>query len=273
MPSVASITIFPIKALDGISVERAELTGSGALALDRRFALVDAEGRYLNGKRTPKVHPIRADFRDRSGQPIVEARGDCALVAALRHESGAPAPIEADLGDPAGRTRLEAWMSEALDAHARLIEDAEAGFPDDTEAGGPTILSAATIAEVAGWYGLGVEETTRRFRANIVVAGTEPFWEDRLFGPTGAERVRFRIGEAAFFFGNNSSKRCVVPSRHPQTGEPIGGFNKEFVIRRKETLPDFSPRDRFDHFFRLATNTLPDGDQSGRLIARDDSIA
>jgi hypothetical protein len=76
----------------------------------------------------------------------------------------------------------------------RLEENALAGFPDDTVAPGPTVVSAATLAEVSSWYEeLALEEIRRRFRANLIIDGVEPFWEDRLYSEEG-RFVRFQVG-------------------------------------------------------------------------------
>ena len=44
------------------------------------------------------------------------------------------------------------------------------------------------------WFGLDLRQARGRFRANLEIGDTEPFWEDRLYGRAN-EVVRFRIGE------------------------------------------------------------------------------
>ena len=61
-PTLARIAIYPIKSLDTVTVSKATIQPSGALAFDRRFALVDLQGRFMNGKRAPKLQQIRARF-------------------------------------------------------------------------------------------------------------------------------------------------------------------------------------------------------------------
>jgi MOSC domain-containing protein len=48
------ITIYPIKSLDGVAVDEIEVLPACGLANDRRFALQDANGRFINGKRTAR---------------------------------------------------------------------------------------------------------------------------------------------------------------------------------------------------------------------------
>jgi uncharacterized protein YcbX len=51
-----------------------------------------------------------------------------------------------------------------------------------------------------------------------------------------------------------------VPTRDPRSGEPRREFAKTFARRRQETLPRWAPAGRFDHYYRLATNTRPAAD-------------
>ena len=51
MGPISRILIYPIKSLDGVEVPEVATLASGALAGDRRLALVDANGRVMNGKR------------------------------------------------------------------------------------------------------------------------------------------------------------------------------------------------------------------------------
>jgi len=100
---------------------------------------------------------------------------------------------------------------------------------------------------------LTMEEARRRFRANLEVGGTEPFWEDRLYDEPGSV-VRFRVGDV-IFEGTNPCRRCVVPSRSSTTGEVTPGFAKTFADHRRATLPAWANATRFDHFYRFAVNT------------------
>jgi uncharacterized protein YcbX len=49
MPHVANITVYPIKALDGVSLTEAVVLPSGGLQHDRQWAMFDAEGNFING--------------------------------------------------------------------------------------------------------------------------------------------------------------------------------------------------------------------------------
>lgn len=248
MAFLARITLFPFKALDGQTVDSTMILPSGALQHDRRFALVDAAGRYINGKRTDKLHAIRSSFDPQHQRLELVNHGELATF-----------DVDED------REEIEQYFSLLMDERVRLLENRTHGFPDDTDAPGPTVISTATLETVASWFpGLTVDEVRRRFRANLEIGGVEPFWEDRLAGPAG-EGVPLRIGKVTFA-GVNPCQRCVVPSRDAHTGEPWPGFQKTFAQQREKLLPAWATRSRFDHFYRLAINTRLAPDNSGGEI-------
>jgi hypothetical protein len=211
----------------------------GALRRDRAFALVDPQGRYVNGKVEPRVHGLRVRY------------DDALRVASFTHAaSGERAGFELD-GDPA---ELAAWLSRVLERPLGVRRDDDGGFPDDEAAPGPTVISTATLEEVASWFpGLDAESMRRRLRANIELDGVPAFWEDRLYGAAGTV-VPFRVG-AVPFEGTNPCQRCVVPSRDPLSGEVTPAFSKRVSERRAAGLPSWAERSRFNHFYRLAVNT------------------
>ncbi len=259
MLSVATLTVVPSKSLDGVTVPSVRLLPSGAIAGDRRFALVDAEGRFVNGKRTPAIHRLRAEFDGLSLDGQFSAVTLTGPDGARRRFAGETWSAD-----------VVPYLSDYFDMAVRVIENAVTGFPDDLDSPGPTLLSTATIATVAEWFGLSVEETTRRFRANVVLTAAEPFAEDLLFGTAGAAPV-LRIG-AVRLIAVNPCQRCVVPTRDSRTGDVLAGFQKEFARLRQASLPEAVARDRFNHFYRLAVNTRPLPEFSGGEIHTGDAV-
>jgi uncharacterized protein len=53
------MNIYPIKALDGMSLQAARILPSGALEHDRGYAIFDQQGELVNGKRTAQVHRLQ----------------------------------------------------------------------------------------------------------------------------------------------------------------------------------------------------------------------
>lgn len=250
MPYISAIYIYPIKALDPVSVREAKILPSGSLDFDREFALVDDQGNFLNGKRQPKIHRLRAHTYPETGLVAFQS-ADTEEMPVFHLEDQRP--------------QAEEWLSKFFGLRVRLQQKSDGGFPDDTEAHGPTILGRETLKEVASWYeGLDDENLRLRFRPNLELGGALPFWEDRLFGDAGYV-VRFTIGDVRVE-GIKPCARCVVPTRDPFTGEQHREFQKVFVERREKSLPPFAAKSRFDHFYRLAVNTRIGKQEAGKVI-------
>lgn len=246
MIRLSRITIYPIKALDGIDVPEVSLSSGGALQGDREFALFDAKERFVNGKQNEQVHRLRSRY-DLTARTVTLSVEDTAASDTFH--------LDRD------RRALSGWLTNYFGVSITLKQNCETGFPDDTDANGPTVISLGTYQEVATWFpALSVEQLRHRFRANLELAGVPAFWEDRLFSQPG-QGIRFRIGEVQFM-GINPCQRCIVPTRNPWTGqrEPID-FQKKFIARRRETLPEWVNPAHFNHFYRLSVNT--------RILATD----
>jgi uncharacterized protein YcbX len=256
LPHLASISIYPVKSLEAVCLEEARILKSGALEGDRSFALFDAEGTFVNGKRNPLVHRLRSSF-----DPITH------LLHLGRAETGLAVSFHVDRQ----REAMEGWLAEFFGIPISFRRNSDVGFPDDLDCPGPTLISTATLTEVASWFPPLDAATMRvRFRANLEITGGPAFWEDRLYGVKGA-LVRFRIGEC-LFDGNNPCQRCVVPPRDPLTGETYPNFVKTFGTKRKQTLPPWAEVSRFNHFYRLAINTIVPPDQAGKILRVGDEV-
>lgn len=254
-PYLARIDLYPVKSLDGLSVEAATVLPSGALRHDRAFALCDVQGRFVNGKRTAKIHQVRSRFSGDLSQITLWQQGT------ERRSTFDLTPDNAD---------LTAWFSDYFQQPVTLQHNATMGFPDDTDSPGPTVISTATLAAIADWFDLDLAETRRRFRTNLEIGGVPAFWEDQLFSASGAP-VEFQIGNTRLQ-GINPCQRCVVPTRDPQTGAAIAGFQKQFMARRAATLPQSVARSRFNHFFRLAVNTRVPATEMDRGLRVGDRV-
>lgn len=288
MPTLDRITVYPVKSLDGVDVPEAVVLPSGALEHDRRWQLTDIDGRVLNAKRSPLFHAIRAEF-DLAARVVTLSIDQLALAARaipgverLASLASDTFPLVPGPDGPCG------WLSEALSdgvllqrtpGNVLLLERADGGFPDDREAPGPTLVSTASLEEVARWFGFDLVECRRRFRANLEVGGCDPFWEDTLASPARPdvpslfdlppdlpadpyadlpplEPREFTIGEARFR-ATGVCRRCVVPSRDSRTGAVAEHFRDAFNARRARAMrPDVDPT-AWRTLYRLGINTKP----------------
>ena len=253
LPRLAHIRLHPIKAFDPVSVTEARIGPSGGLELDRAWALYASDGKWINAKRTAAMHLIRAAY----------APDLTSVTLSASHDRLNIAPVT--LAFPGDTERAAKWFSAYFEQPV-IVRYAREGFPDETLASGPTIISTASLEAVRGWFpGMTLDEARQRFRATLEINGVPSFWEDQLFGPDANYAVRFRIGEVAFE-GSHPCARCPVPSRDPRTGADMVGFQKRFSDLRRAQLPTWSPIERFDHFYRLSTNTRVASSESGKLL-------
>ena len=276
--TLSTIRVYPVKALDGLTVEATTLRPDGSLRPDRVVALVDADGDYVIGKNERAIHRLSADYDAAAGtvrltppSPEAAPTGSVPSPATFRVPGLAGVAGEGEPTDGpdarGGPDALADWVGAYLGYEVRAAVT-EPSYPDDTAASGPTLLSRATLATVGDWFDLSERAVARRFRPNLVVSGVPAFWEEKLYGDR-SEHVRFRVGDATLD-GVGPCRRCVVPGRDPDTGAETAEFRERFVRRRTETLPEWSDGPRFEGAFRLALNTVvPPAGRERRLAVGD----
>jgi uncharacterized protein YcbX len=262
---LANIRLHPIKSLDPVSVAEARIGPAGGLEPDRAWALYTLDNRVVRGKRTSAIFRIRAEFAPDVSLVTLSAPTDPRGIAARQ------------FAFPQEHDAAAEWFTEYFEQRV-LVRHSLNGFPDDTVANGPTIISTPTLRTVCEWFPeLTLSEGRRRFRTTLEIDGEAasealpPFWEDRLFGPANTYAVRFRIGEVNFE-GSNPCERCSVPPRDSYTGEDGLGFQKRFSDLRREHLPPWATAERFDHFYRLATNTRVALTETGKTLHVGDPL-
>ncbi|MGB8852792.1 MAG: MOSC N-terminal beta barrel domain-containing protein [Pirellulales bacterium] len=276
MPTLDRITVYPVKSLDGVDRTEAVVLPSGALEHDRRWQLTDIDGRVLNAKRSPLFHAIRAEFDlaarlvTLSIDPLAFAARAIPGVERLASLAADTFPLVPGPDGPCG------WLSEAFATAVLLLERADGGFPDDREAPGPTLVSTASLEEVARWFGFDLAEARRRFRANLEIGGCDAFWEDTLASPARPdvpslfdlppdlladpyadlpplEPREFTIG-AARFRATNVCRRCVVPSRNSRTGAVTTAFRDAYEARRARAMRPDVETAAWRTLYRLGVN-------------------
>ena len=255
-PYVARLFIYPIKSLDRVDCDRVIILESGALKGDRTWAIFDASGKFVNGKRNQMIHALRSKVNLETN-----------MLSFKISRTNRTAEFNLTTQQP----QICAWLESYLGFPVEIRQNLAQGFPDDTISPGATIISTATLAAIAQWYPeLDTEDIRRRLRANIEIDGVPAFWEDRLF-TTSEQTVKFQIGQVEFW-GVNPCQRCIVVTRDPQTGKPYPKFQQTFIKQRKRTLPEWTERSRFNHFFRLAINTRLPATEAGKVISLGDRV-
>ena len=163
-PVLVNIRLHPIKSLDPVYVPEARISRSGGLELDRAWALYSVDGKWVNGKRTPAIHLIRANYSPDLRSVTLSVPGDRREIPTRT------------FAFPGGHEDAAEWFSVFFEQQI-IIRYSEDGFPDETVASGPTIVSTASLQTVSEWFpatpqgfpGIGVDEVRERFRATLEI--------------------------------------------------------------------------------------------------------
>jgi uncharacterized protein YcbX len=212
MPEVAWLSIAPVKGLALVHSEELVL-GPEGVAENRRFYLVDAAG-------------VRYSVRDHGPLVQVQPRYDAdAERLTLSFPDGTVADGEVALGeeivtdfygrDVSGRAVEGPWNA-ALSAHAgeaiRLVKTDRLGAGVDRGGGPVTLVSEASLAELAHRSDRSEPVDGRRFRMLVGLEGCRAHEEDEWCGR------ELRIGEAVVRVLAPVA-RCAATTRNPDTGE------------------------------------------------------
>ncbi|MBC8043815.1 MAG: MOSC N-terminal beta barrel domain-containing protein, partial [Rhizobacter sp.] len=153
-PVANKIFIYPVKSLDGVEVDEAELSSGGTLLHDREFAILDSDGNFINGKRTAQVHLLRSSV-DFTTETI-----------SLRHQHRAEETV---FHLHRERKAINRWLTDFFEYPATLHQNLDGQFLDIPELSGITILSRASLDETVKWHEVTFDEARRRFRANVEI--------------------------------------------------------------------------------------------------------
>jgi len=132
VPRLVNIRLHPIKSLDPVSVSESRISPSGGLALDRAWALYSADGKWVNGKRTPAIHLIRAGYTPDLRSITLSVPGDRREIPTRTFDF------------PCAYEDAAEWFSVFFEQQI-IVRYSEDCSPDDTITNGPTIVSTASL--------------------------------------------------------------------------------------------------------------------------------
>jgi uncharacterized protein YcbX len=209
---VVRISIAPVKALRLVHPEEVELTPGGVVG-DRRFWLVDGEGRLVNAKTHPALLRVRPDW-DQATRRLALVFPDGGRVEGTV-EPGEPA-MAVLYGHPhLSRTVPGPWQ-EALSDYAgeplTLLWSEHGAVDRGIRGGAATLISRGSLEQLRREAGADAPVDGRRFRMLFEIDGVEAHAEDGWIG------TRVDIGEATVAFVGDVG-RCAVTTRNPETGE------------------------------------------------------
>ena len=229
--SVAQLFVYPVKSCAGVALQEAELTETG-LDLDRAWMVVDATGRFVTQRELPRMALVVPQIR--RYEVVLRAPGMLALhlgvnevVSPTRVQVWADTVDAWDMGDVAAQ-----WFSDFLgqpglrlvrfDPEVRRLSSLKwtGGIESPNQFADGFALLVTTTAALdelnARLAANGVAAVDmRRFRPNLVLAGTAAHDEDRVdelhIATTGGP-VRLKLVKPC--------ARCPIPNVDPATGEP-----------------------------------------------------
>ena len=221
---VTQLAIYPIKSTRQIPISSAKVTRRG-FENDRRWLLVDEQGRFLTQRQHPTMALIATKLQDNG---LTISRPDAANLQVTIPTNTTPTTSVTvwndncqalDAGDEAA-----AWFSDFLHIQCRLMYQPESAIRPTAEKysqpgdhtsfadGFPFLLTnGASLQELNGRLDTPLPMT--RFRPNIVISGGKPFEEDQW--------QQIRIGNITFRVVKPCS-RCVMTTVNPETGEREG---------------------------------------------------
>lgn len=235
MLQLSEIYIYPVKSLGGISLSKAQVTDRG-LAHDRRWMLVDENGRFLSQREFPQLAIFQTSFEGNSLKITDKGNGHHVIFDINEYQSDAMTvqvwddTLQAFEVNPT----TSHWFSEALGIPVKLVY-----MPDNIhrKTDGAYALTGEEITSFSDGYPILIIGQSslnslnerlaepvgiNRFRPNFVFTGGEAFEED--------EWHEFHVGQVRFF-GVKPCARCIMTTIDPETGnknnkEPLLTLNK-----------------------------------------------
>jgi uncharacterized protein YcbX len=213
MASVVSISYAPVKGLALSSFDDVQLDAEGVRA-NRRFYLVGADGRLVNGKVAGTLVQVGAHADD-DGTSLELSFPDGSAVAG---EVDLEEAIETSFfGRPVAGRLVGGEYSAALTSFAgtplRLVRADEPGAGSDRGVEGcVSVVSSATLDVLAREAAVQTVDP-RRFRMLFQIDGVEPHEEERWLGE------RIAVGDAVVRLQAHVG-RCATTTQNPETGVP-----------------------------------------------------
>jgi uncharacterized protein YcbX len=219
--TLSEIWIYPVKSLGGIRLSSSKVMEKGLL-YDRRFMLVDENGKFM----TQRVYPKMALFR--------LSINDSTLIV-QHHQDILTIPIVPPLNEPAVsvqiwenivqahevNTTYSAWFTERLDIQCKLVFFPE-GYERPVDPAYKVNDEHVSLADAYPFLIIGQSSLDdlnarlkepvpmNRFRPNFVFTGGEPFEEDHW--------RNFQIGSNGFI-AVKPCARCVLTTVNQDTAE------------------------------------------------------
>jgi uncharacterized protein len=227
MLKLSEIYIYPIKSLGGIRLEKTNITSRG-LENDRRFMLVDANGRFLSQREYPQLAIFQTEVEGDFLKITDNNTGKNLKVNLSPISQSAPVSVTIwDDTTTAIEVNQEAsdWFTEALGIPTRLVymhEESQRKTEPNYSLTGEEITSFSDGYPILVIGQSSLDDLNNRlekpvninrFRPNFVFSNGEPFEEDAWH--------EFTVGDVRFF-GVKPCARCIMTTIDQERGEKSG---------------------------------------------------
>jgi uncharacterized protein len=233
-PHVVRISIAPVKSLGLVHPDEVDVGPHGVVG-NRRFWLLDADGRLFNGKRHGPLVRIRPEWDEETRR------------LALTFPDGRVVAGTVELGEPvAAELYREPLPSHAVDGPWQAAISELAGQPltllwadngavdRGLDGGTVSLVSRGSLERLREEAGAGEPVDGRRFRMLFEIDGVGAHEEDEWLGG------RVQVGDATLAL-NGDVGRCVVTSHDPDRGvtdlDTLGTLAAYRREGRNEDLP------------------------------------
>jgi uncharacterized protein YcbX len=254
-PTLSKIRIYPIKSLDPIELNSVKI-GKRSLMGDRKFAMLNQFGSFINGKATGMVNQLQTAFDDQLEHVIFNKRGnDSKIIFNLNTET----------------EKIESFLSDYFKTKVNLIKNEEGRLMDIPDDSSVTVVSNETLQHLADTLGDSIDTLRLRFRANLEFSNVAPYWEEKLANDASESGMPFLIGDVKMI-GISLRARCNVPPRDPFTGETDKTFIKRMIESRERTIPAWSQIKKLGSLYHLSVDTFIPDSELGKEIKIGDLV-
>jgi uncharacterized protein YcbX len=232
MSFVSRFSMTPLKGTALHHPAHLRITGNGVVT-NRRFYLVDAQGRLFNGKQHGPLVQVTARFDDERQRLSLLLPGRDALAGTTR-ELGEAVTTDFYGRDVAGHVVEGPWSAALTEFVGEPVQLVAVDVPGDAVDVHPvTLVSSATIEHLRSLTPDDARLDHRRFRMLIEVDGCEVHEED-----TWAGRALRMGGSTLRVIG--PVPRCVVTNENPDSGAVDFNTLKAILRYRGELATDLT---------------------------------
>ncbi len=254
-PTLSKIRIYPIKSLDPVELSSAKI-GIHCLLGDRKFAIFNQFGSFINGKATGLVNQLQTSFDDQLENVTFNKRGSYEkIIFNLNTETN----------------KIESFLSQFFNNKVSLVKNEEGRFMDVPVESAVTIVANETLLHLSDHLNDSIDTLRLRFRANLEITNAPAYWEEHLANYDSENGVSFQIGDVKMI-GKSLRARCNVPPRNPQTGETDKTFIKRMIASRQENIPSWSQITKMDSLYHLSVDTFIPVSEAGKEIKIGDLV-